>query len=79
MKNTNILVQHAGARPVWLRVPEAVRLFGLSRSLLYEMIKARTIKSVCIRKREAKLGVRLISFSSLNDFIERAADGGEMD
>ena len=65
--------ERARVKPEWLRVPEAVRVFGLSRSALYELISAREIKSVCLRKRGAVRGVRLISYDSLAEFIEGCA------
>jgi hypothetical protein len=63
-------------KPEWLRVPEAVRIFGFCRSSLYELIKAGAIKSVCVRKRCATRGVRLINFSSLAAHVENAARAG---
>jgi hypothetical protein len=63
-------------KPEWLRVPEAVRLFGLCRSSLYELITAGTIKSTALRKRGAVRGIRLISYDSLASFVENAAREG---
>lgn len=64
-------------KPEWLRVPDAVRVFGISRSALYELIAAGTIKSTALKKRGAVRGIRIISFDSLAEFCERAAsDGG---
>lgn len=64
-------------RAEWLRVPDAIRASGIGRSLLYELIRERKIKSVCLRKRNAQRGIRLISADSLNNFIESAAEGGD--
>lgn len=64
-------------KPEWLRVPEAVRLFGPCRSTIYEWIADQKIKSTCVRKRGAVRGIRLISYDSLAAFMERlAANGG---
>lgn len=63
-------------KPEWLRVPEAVRTFGTCRSTLYEWIAEGKIKSMCLRKRGAQRGIRLISFDSLADYCERAANNG---
>ncbi len=60
-------------KPEWLRVPDAVRVFGISRSALYELIAAGTIKSTALKKRNAVRGIRIISFDSLADYCERAA------
>jgi len=63
-------------RPEWLRIPDAVRFCGLSRSSLYELIREAKLRSVCLRKRNRARGVRLISADSLSSFIEAAASGG---
>jgi Helix-turn-helix domain len=60
-------------RPEWLRVDAAVNLFGISRSKLYELIADRRIKSFCLRERNKVKGIRLISFDSLNAFLENEA------
>jgi hypothetical protein len=60
-------------KPEWLRIPEAVRVFGISRSSLYEMIAAGSIKSTVLRKRGALRGIRILSFDSLAEFCENAA------
>ena len=61
--------------PEWLRVPEAVRRFGLGRSTIYELIRNREIKTALIRKRGNTTGIRLISTDSLRAFIERFVEG----
>jgi hypothetical protein len=61
--------------PEWLRIPEAVRRFGLGRSTLYELIRNREIKTALIRKRNNTTGIRLISTDSLRAFIEKFAQG----
>jgi len=63
-------------KPEWVRVPEAVRLFGIGRSRIYELISAGTIKSTALRKRGATRGIRLISYDSLASYIEEAASEG---
>ena len=51
--------------PISARIPEAVRLTGLSRSRIYELMKGREIEFV-------KVGSStLIPFESLRGFIER--------
>jgi len=56
--------------PVWLPINEAVRLFGLSRSSLYLLMKEGKIISsqVCIRG--VGRGKPLISFASLKAYVE---------
>ena len=64
-------------KPEWLRVPEAVRLFGLSRSALYVWISEGRIRSTCLKKRGAVRGIRIINYDSLSAVVEQAAkDGG---
>jgi hypothetical protein len=58
----------------WLQVPDAVRVFGISRSYLYELIAENRIKTSCLRKQKNIRGKRLISAESLNAFIERHAN-----
>jgi hypothetical protein len=55
---------------VWLRVPEAVRTRGISRSMLYELIFTRVIKSALLRKPGNSRGIRLISAESLDAYID---------
>jgi hypothetical protein len=59
-------------KPEWIRVPAAVRLSGIGRSSIYELIKANRIKSFSIRKRGSQHGSRLISYDSLVDYMETA-------
>ena len=56
--------------PISVRIPEAVRLTGLSRSRIYELMKSREIEFV-------KVGSStLIPFNSLRGFIERQRSAG---
>jgi|SRR5437660_597303 len=64
-------------RPEWVRVDAAVKLFGISRAKLYEMIADRKIKSFCLRERNKIKGIRLISFDSLSEFLENEAQAQE--
>ena len=51
-------------QPISVRIPEAVRLTGLSRSRIYELMKAGSIEHV-------KVGSStLILFESLRGFVE---------
>jgi hypothetical protein len=59
-------------KPEWIRVPEAVRVSGISRSSLYELIAAGKIKSFSNRQRGAVRGIRLISYDSLMAYLEKA-------
>ena len=63
-------------KPEWLRLPDAVRVSGVGRSTLYNLITSGAIKSVALRKRGCQRGIRLISADSLRDYIESFASGG---
>ena len=72
-------------RPEFLRLPKAgslCRVTGLSRSYLNSLILpveansfSPPVRSVCIRKRGARKGVRLISYDSLIAFLRNNYDG----
>jgi hypothetical protein len=64
-------------KPEWFRVPDAIRVSGISRSSLYTMIKEGKIKSVCLRKRNSIRGIRLVNADSLSAFIESFANGDD--
>ncbi len=53
---------------------KAASMSGLSRSLLYELIADGSIKSACIRRRNAQRGTRLVSADSLAAFIESCVE-----
>lgn len=61
-------------RPEWLRIPSAVKIFGISRTKLYELIADRRIKSVSLRERGQVRGVRLLSYDSLAAYLEQLAE-----
>jgi excisionase family DNA binding protein len=63
-------------QPVWLRLPEAVRLTGLSRSKVYELLAAGRIRSASLRDPGQRHATRLIDRADLLAFIERHASGG---
>jgi hypothetical protein len=79
VSHSNIPADTAGqnySKPEWIRIDEAVRRFGLSRSRLYQLIGERRIKSFCLRERNQIKGTRLISFDSLCEFFEKEAEAG---
>ncbi|MEJ6578435.1 MAG: hypothetical protein QNL33_18010 [Akkermansiaceae bacterium] len=61
-------------KPEWLRIPLAIKTFGIGRTKLYELINSKAIKSASIRKRGQIKGTRLISFDSLNDYLNQLAN-----
>ena len=57
-------------KPVWIRVPEAIRLFGVGRSSLYVMIAENKVRSRVLKsRRDASRGIRLLSYDSLCEYI----------
>ncbi len=59
--------------PVWVRVPDAVRLSGLCRSTIYSLISSGRIKSFSNKiNRDCQRGTRLISYDSLVSYLEEA-------
>jgi hypothetical protein len=64
-------------RPEWLRLPDAIRVSGIGRSTLYQLLSSGAVKSALIRKRGCQRGIRLISADSLRAYIESfATEGG---
>ena len=64
----------AAQKPEWLRIPQAIATFGIGRTKLYELINSKAIKSASIRQRGQLKGTRLISFDSLNDYLNKLAN-----
>jgi hypothetical protein len=57
------------AKPEWYRLSDAIRVSGIGRSSLYELIREGRVKSVCLRKRNNTRGIRLINADSLTAFL----------
>jgi hypothetical protein len=57
-------------QPVWLRIPAASRVSGLSRSRIFQEIVTGTISSRHIKKPGATKGIRLVNYKSLLQFID---------
>lgn len=56
-------------KPEFLRLKDAIRYSGLSRSFLYDRFKAGDIKSFVIRQRGAAKGVRMVSIDSIDEYL----------
>jgi len=63
------LVRTDGLYPEFLRIPDVERLYGLKRSKLYELLGTGEVKSVQLRKKGARTGVRLVSTQSIRDLL----------
>ncbi|MDF1742031.1 MAG: AlpA family phage regulatory protein [Verrucomicrobiales bacterium] len=66
-------------KPEWIRIPEAVRLSGMSRSKIYELMNAGRIRNSSLAEEGQTKGPRLISYRSLMSLIESRATGGQED
>lgn len=60
----------------FIKVNGALQLSGLGRTLLFGYLKTGEIKSVLLRKRGARTGVRLVSVQSLREFLNNALEAG---
>jgi hypothetical protein len=71
----NLEARAAALGEVWGRLPRpGQRLEGMSRSYLYELIKAGKIRSHVIRKGHCVRGIRLLHVPSIRAFIAAQAD-----
>jgi hypothetical protein len=62
--------------PVWIRIHSAIHISGVGRSRLYEWIRDRKIRSKLLKqRRDSQRGIRLISYDSLMEFIDKEGDG----
>jgi excisionase family DNA binding protein len=56
------------AKPVWVTPTQAVRLTGIGRTLLYQLIAEGKLKSIKLG------GKRLISFTSIENLEQHASE-----
>jgi hypothetical protein len=56
------------------RIPTVERFTGLKRGHVYKLINAGAIKSVVLRKKGSKTGVRLIHVKSLRNYLHSMMD-----
>jgi hypothetical protein len=56
------------------RFDDLEKRFGIRRSTAYELIAAGKIKSVVIKKKGTRWGIRLIDFQSLREFLRANAE-----
>ena len=59
-----------GVEPAWLTIAGAVAYSSLSRSKIYELIGSE-VRSVCLRDKNMIKGKRLVSRSSLENYINK--------
>jgi len=66
-------------RPEWLRLPKPGQrcpVSGLCRSYLHTLVRDGKIRTVSIRERGRKTGIRLISYDSLMAYIAKHDEAG---
>lgn len=51
-------------KPEWVRIPEAMRIFGMTRAYLYNLVKSGKVEARSLGR------IRLIKYSSLQALIE---------
>jgi hypothetical protein len=51
------------------RFHDLERLFGIKRSTAYALISAGKIRSVAVKKKGARFGIRLIDFASVRSLL----------
>ena len=61
----------------YLRLKEASRLFSISISKLHEYIADGRLRTINLKEPHQQRGIRLIAKSTLIDFLEQHAEGGE--
>jgi hypothetical protein len=64
----------APVEPRWLRVGDAIRLSGISRSKLYSLLQDGVVKSACLRDRNKTRGTRIVNVKSLEAYISAHED-----
>jgi hypothetical protein len=59
------------ATPAWLKLDDASRCYGISRSGLYNLIRRQKIRSACLREEDNVRGTRLVNVASLDSYITK--------
>jgi cell wall-associated NlpC family hydrolase len=59
-------------KPQWIRIHDAVRVSGLCRSSIYELLRLGEVESFSHRKNSRAIGQRLISYDSLVRYLWNA-------
>ncbi len=60
----------AEIKPVWIRLPDLMRLYGLSRTKAIQLSNEGKIQSVSLREEGMSKATRLFNVASLESFIE---------
>ena len=77
MKDNQTEKTVAEVNPRWIRIRDAVRVSGICRSSIYELINSGAVKSFSHKKEGKTLGQRLISYQSLIDYLDAAYEASK--
>jgi hypothetical protein len=69
-----IIEEPVDVHPRWLRVAAIPKLYGISRSLVYELLAEGVLRTAVLKKKGNNRGVRLICASSLESMLSKLAD-----
>ncbi|MGA8655118.1 MAG: hypothetical protein WB586_03145 [Chthoniobacterales bacterium] len=58
-------------RPRWLRISTVLKVYSLSTVRLYQLLNAGELKSIVIKDRGKKRGIRLINAESLEEYFNQ--------
>jgi hypothetical protein len=76
--NSDPALSQFSARPVWLKISDAVRIFGIGKTSIFTLIREGRIKSRLFKiRRDALHGIRLVSFDSLEAYITALPENSE--
>lgn len=59
---------------LYIRVPQAIRIFGISRAKLYQLMKAKKFTSVSLAETNQSRATRLIDYASLRNYLASLAE-----
>ena len=76
MTNTTTQTPGEALPKEWLRVKEVTAYCGISKPALYDLMNRGLIRNTSLKSRGQIKGTRLISVSSLREFLESRATGG---
>jgi len=62
------------SKPRYIRVAQAVQLYGLSRPVIFRLIANRSIRSVSVTQPGLSRGSRLIDVESFEQFLSNLAE-----
>jgi hypothetical protein len=77
MKTTSPVQAGEIGKPEFCRPAQMSNLFGIGRTHSYALIADGKIKSVSLRKRGARFGIRLIDCESVRQYLRSQMEGAQ--